>query len=106
MDTDSFKVHLKTEDIYVDNALDVETRFDTSNSDVHRLLPKSINKKVIGLMKDELGGRIIKEFTALISKKHTYLTDNDHVDKKANGTNKCLIKKGIKFQDYKDSLGN
>ena len=68
MDTDSFKVHLKTEDIYVDNALDVDTRFDTSNSDVHRLLPKSIKKKVIGLMKDELGGRIIKEFTALISK--------------------------------------
>ena len=41
--------------------------FDTSNySEVdNRPLPRGMNKKVIGLMKDELGGKIIKEFVAL-----------------------------------------
>ena len=54
MDTDSFIVHVKTEDI----AEDVETRFDTSNFELDRPLPKRKNKKVIGLIKDELGGQI------------------------------------------------
>ena len=56
MDTDSFIVHVKTDDIYKDIAEDVETRFDTSNFEIDRPLPKGKNKKVIGLMKDELGG--------------------------------------------------
>ena len=53
MDTDSFIVHIKTEDIYTDIVKDVETRFDTSNYELDRSLPKIKNKKVIGLMKDE-----------------------------------------------------
>ena len=56
MDTDTFIVHVKTDDIYKDIAEDVETRFDTSNFEIDRPLPKGKNKKVIGLMKDELGG--------------------------------------------------
>ena len=56
MDTDSFIVHVKTDDIYKDIAVDVETKFDTSNFEIDRPLPKGKNKKVIGLMKDELGG--------------------------------------------------
>ena len=55
MDTDSFIVHVKTDDIYKDIAVDVEKRFDTSNFEKDRLLPKGKNKKVIGLMKGELG---------------------------------------------------
>ena len=54
--TDSFPVHVKTDDIYKDIAEDVETRFDTSNFEIDRRLSKGKNKKVIGLMKDELGG--------------------------------------------------
>ena len=53
MDTDSFIVHIKTEDIYTDIVKDVETRFDTSNYELDRSLPKIKNKKVIRLMKDE-----------------------------------------------------
>ena len=65
MNTDSFMMHIKTEDFYEDIANDVEKRFDTSNYDVDRPLPLGKNKKVIGLMKDGLGGKIMTEFVAL-----------------------------------------
>ena len=55
IDTDSFTVQVKTDDIYKDIEEDVEKRFDTSNFELHRPLPKGKNKKVIGLMKDGLG---------------------------------------------------
>ena len=53
MDTDSFIMHIKTEDFYKDIANDVEKRFDTSNYEVNRPLPIGKNNKVIELMKDE-----------------------------------------------------
>ena len=59
-DTGSFIVYPKFEKFYVDLAGDVEASFDTSNFEVDRLLPTGKNKKVMGLMKDELGGRIMK----------------------------------------------
>ena len=49
---------INTDDIYKNNAKDVETRFDTSNDESDRPLPKGKNKKVIGLMIDEFGGNI------------------------------------------------
>ena len=104
MDTDSFVMHIKTNDFYKDISDDAGNRFDTSNSEVKRLLPKGKNKKIIGLMKDELGGEIIIDFIALRPKTYSYLTDNDKIDKKAKGTKKCIIKKIIKFDDYKKCL--
>ena len=68
MDTDSFIMHIKTEDFYKDIADDIEKRSDTSNYDdeCDRPLPKGKNKKLIGLMKDELGGKkIMTKFCAL-----------------------------------------
>ena len=65
MDTDSFIMYIKTEDFYKDIADDVEKRFDISNYECDRPLPTGKNKKVIGLMKDELGERVITEFVAL-----------------------------------------
>ena len=62
INTDSFIVHIKTEDIYNDISEDIETRFDTSNHNVNRLLPMRKSKKVLGLMKDGLGGQIVKRF--------------------------------------------
>ena len=61
-------VHIKTEDIYKDIVEDVETRFDTSNFEIDRPLPKEKNKKVSPLIKDELGGQIMKEFVGLRAK--------------------------------------
>ena len=106
MDTDSFVMHIKTNDFYKDIANDVECKFDTSNYEVKRPLPIGKNKKVIVLMKDELGGEIITEFIALRPKTYSYLTYNDKIDKKAKGTKKCVIKKMIKFDDYKKCLLN
>ena len=104
MDTDSFIIHIKTEDFYKDVANDVEKRFDTSNYEVNRPLPTGKNKNVIGLMKDELGGRIITKPVTLRPKTYSYLTDDGEEDKKAKGTKKCVIKRMIKFNDYKNCL--
>ena len=76
MDTDSFIMSIKTEHFYKDIANDVEKRFDTSNYEVDRPLLTGKNKKVIGLMKNELGERIITEFLPLRPKTCSYLTDD------------------------------
>ena len=60
MDTNSFIIYIKTDDIYKENTEDVETRFDISNYELERPLPKEKKKKVIGLMKDESGEKIKK----------------------------------------------
>ena len=106
MDTDSFIMNIKTEDFYKDIANDVEKSFYTSNYEIDRPLSTGKNKKVIGLMKDELGGRAITEFVALRPKTYSYLTDDCKEDKKARGTKKCVIKRMIKFDDYKNCLLN
>ena len=101
MDTDSFIMKIKTEDFYKVIANDVEKRFDTSNYEVDRPLSTGKNKKVIGLMKDELGGRVITEFVALRPKTYSYLIDDCKEGKKTKGTKKCVIKRMIKFDYYK-----
>ena len=100
MNTGSFIVYIEAEDIYTDIAKDVEARFDTSNYELNRLLPKGKNKKVIGLMKDELRGKIMKEFSALRAKTYSYLTDNNNGDKKTKCRKKCVIKRKLKFKYY------
>ena len=104
MDTDSFIIDIKTEDFYEDIANNVEKRFDTSNYEVDRPLPAGKEKKVIGLMEDELGGEIMTEFVALRPKTYSYLMDDTHLTKRAKGTKKCIIKRVLKFKDYKDCL--
>ena len=106
MDSNSFTMHIKTEDSYKDIPGDVERRSDTSNYGVDRPLPTGKNKKVIGLMKDELGGKIMTEFVALKPKTYSYLMDDGWSDKKAKGTKKCAIKRILKFNNYKDCLLN
>ena len=106
MDTDSFVVKTFTEGFLEDINNDIERWFDTSNYDKNdkRSLKTGINKKVIGMFKDELGGKIIKEYYAPRAKTYSYLIDDDLENKKAKGTNKCIIKCRIKIKDYKDSI--
>ena len=106
MDTDSFVMHIKTEDFYKDFAGDVERWFDTSNYDEkdERLLPEGKNKKVIGLFKDELGGKVMTEFCALRAKAYAYKLDDDTEMKKAKVTQKCIVKREITFKNYADAL--
>ena len=106
MDTDSFTINIKTNDFYEGIANDIENRFDTSYYEVNRPLPTGKNEKVTGLMKDELGGKIITEFITLRPKTYSFLTDDGKEDKKAKGTKKCVIKKMVKFNDYKKCLLN
>ena len=105
-DTDSFIIHIITEDFFEDISNDVEKWYDTSNygENDKRPLPIGKNKKVIGLFKDELGGRIMKEFCALRAKTYSYLMDDDSEVKKSKGTKKCVIKRKLMFENYKDCL--
>ena len=64
-DTDSFIVYIKADTIYEDIAEDFETKFYTSNFETDRALPKGKNKKLIRLMKDQLGGEILKKIVRL-----------------------------------------
>ena len=91
MDTNSFIVYIKTDDIYKKIAKDVETMFDT-NYKLDRRLPKGKNKKVIGLMKDEEGGKINTKSVGLRANTYSYLIEGGSEDKKAKGTKKCVVK--------------
>ena len=103
MDTDSFVYDIKTEDFYKDIAGDVESRFDTSGYVDNQPLPVGKNKKVIGLMKDELGGGIMKEFVSLRPKMYSYRVGNVE-PKKCKGKKKFVVKKTITFDGYKNCL--
>ena len=106
MDTDSFIMRIKTKDFYKDISDDVEKRFDTSKYELNRPWPTGKNKKVTGLMTDELGGKIMIEFVSLGPKTYSYLADDCEEDNKVKGTKKCVIKRRLKFSDCKDCLLN
>ena len=114
-DTDSFIMHIKTNDFYKDINNDVGKWFDTSNYDKNDNRPLEIgkNKKVLGKFKDELGGKIMTKFVVLRAKTYSFLSDeyidedyekNRIVNKKAKGTKRCLVKRKILFNNYLDSL--
>ena len=79
MDTDSFVIHIFTEDFFEDINNDVERWFDAPNYDKNdkKPLETGMNQKVNGIFKDELGGKIMKEFCALRAKTYAYLMDDD-----------------------------
>ena len=71
---------------------------------MNRPLSKEKNKKVIGVIKDNLGGKLLKEFIGLRAKTFSYLTDDNSEEKKVKGTKKCAIKRKLKFKEYKNCL--
>ena len=90
--------------VYRDIAEDAETRFDTLNFELDRPLSKGKSKKVIGLMKFELGGPIMKEFVGLRAKKYSYLKDKNDEGINVKDTKYCVIKRKLKFQVYNNLL--
>ena len=98
MGTDSFILYIKTDYIYKNIAEDVKTRFDTSN---YKPLPKGKNKKVIGLMKDEFGGKIMAKFVGLRAKAYSYLIDHGS-EEKSKRHKKYVIKRKRKSENYKN----
>ena len=107
MDTDSFVYEIETEDFYRDIEKDVKKRFGTSgySKDDKRPLPIGENKKVIGLMKDELGGKVMTKFVALRAKMYAYRKIDKEVEEKhCKDTKKGVVSEGLTFDDYKNCL--
>ena len=84
----------------------VERWFDTSNYDKNDKRPLVIgkNRKVIEMFKDELGGKIMKEFCVPRAKTYAYLMHDNIEKKKAKGTKKCIIKRRLTLKNYKESI--
>ena len=112
MDTDSFFIHVETDDFYEYTANDVDKWFDTSKYDKNdnRPLPIVKNKKVPGKFKDELNGKLMIEFIALRATTYAFTEINEEdglkEHKKAKETKKCVIKKHVHFEIYKKTLFN
>ena len=74
---------------------------------IHQIMMKRIKdlfqqektKKVTGKYKDELGGKIMTEFSALRAKAYAYKLDGDTQMEKAKGTKKCIVKREIIFKN-------
>jgi len=108
-DTDSLIYEIGTDDFYRDIAGDVETWFDTSEFDAGHPsgIPTGVNKKVIGIMKHEAGGKIIQEFVGLRAKLYYFMTYEDSSEhKKCKGVRENVVKNRITHDDYKNCLLN
>ena len=107
-DTDSLAYEIETEDFYRDISSDVKEKFDTSNYPKNHPsgIETGVNKKVIGMFKDEAGGKQITEFVGLRAKLYSYRTDKGDEEKKCKGVKEAVKKNNITFNDYKNCLFN
>ena len=105
-DTDSFLYEIETEDFYKDIAGDVKDKFDTSEYPENHPsgIPTGINKKVLGMFKDEAAGKIIKEFVGLRAKLYSYIMEEGKENKKCKGVKKQVVEENITHEDYKTCL--
>ena len=107
-DTDSLCYELETEDFYKDISSDIEAKFDTSAYPKNHPsgIKTGVNKKVIGMMKDECSGEIMEGFVGLRAKLYATKMHSGEESKKCKGINKVVTKNDIAFDDYKDVLFN
>ncbi len=108
-DTDSLCYEIRTEDFYRDISGDLSKWFDTSNYDKGHpsRIPTEVNKKVVGMMKDECGGKHIKKFVGLRSKLYAYKMDEGSGAtevKKCKGVKKCVVRNEITVADFEECL--
>ena len=105
-DTDSLMYEIETEDFYKDIAGDVKDKFDTSDYPENHPsgISTGINKKVLGMMKDEAAGKIIKEFVGLRSKLYSFVMDDGGETKKCKGIKKQVVERSIRHEHYKTCL--
>ena len=104
MDTDSFIVYVKKQ-IFIktlQKMLKLDLILQIMNQIDH--CKKKKKKKGIGLMKDESGRKIMTKFVGLRAKTYSYLIENASEDKKAKATKKCVIKRKLKFENFKNCL--
>ena len=105
-DTDSLMYEIETEDFYKDISGDVKNRFDTSDYPENHPsgIPTGINKKVLGMFKDEAAGKNIIEFVGLRSKLYSFLKEDGAENKKCKGVKKQVVESSITHEDYKTCL--
>jgi hypothetical protein len=106
-DTDSLAYEIETEDFYKDISKDVESTFDTSDMPKNHPsgIESGVNKKVIGMMKDECGGKIMHEFVGLRAKLYSYrMHESGKEEKRCKGVKQSVVKKDISFENYKTCL--
>ena len=105
-DTDSLMYEIRTKDFYEDIKGDVKDRFDTSDypSNHPSGIPTGCNKKVLGMFKDEAGGKIIDEFVGLRAKLYSYKMFEGEESKKCKGVKSLVVKNSIMHEDYKNCL--
>ena len=102
MDTDSYVYQIETEDLYKDLYQDKHL-FDFSDYDVNHPLHSNVNKKKVGIMKDELNGDIALEFVGLKPKMYSLITQTNDI-KRAKGVSRHIVEKVVKHNHYKDCL--
>ena len=105
-DTDSFMYEIETEDFYKDISGDVKDRFDTSDYPENHPsgIPTGINKKVLGMFKDEAAGKRIKEFVGLRAKLYSFIMEDGKENKRCKGVKKQVVESSITHEDYKTCL--
>ena len=105
-DTDSLMYEIETEDFYKDISKDVKDRFDTSDYPENHPsgIPTGINKKVLGMFKDEAAGKIIKEFVGLRAKLYSFKMEDGKENKRCKGVKKQVVESSITHEDYKTCL--
>ena len=105
-DTDSLMYEIQTENFYKDISADVKHRFDTSDYPPNHSsgIPSGFNKKVLGMFKDEAGGKVIDKFMGLRAKLYSYKMFEGEESKKGKGMKKLVVKKCIAHEDYKKCL--
>ena len=101
-DTDSLMHHICTEDFYKDINPDVIDKFDTSDYPPNHPsgISTGLNKKVIGVFKDEVAGKQITHFVGLRPKLYSYKVEDEVELKKCKGIKKNVVKKSLDFDDY------
>ena len=105
-DTDSLMYEIETEDFYKDISEDVKDRFDTSDYPENHPsgIPTGINKKVLGMFKDEAAGKIIIEFVGLRAKLYSFIMEDGKENKRCKGVKKQVVESSITHEDYKTCL--
>ena len=101
-DTDSLMFQIYTDDFYKDIIPDILTKFDTSDYPPNHKsgIPTGVNKKVIGMFKDEVAGKQITHFVGLRPKLYSFKVEDEKDLKKCKGIKKNVVKKKLDFNDY------
>ena len=102
-DTDSLVINVPTDDIYKDFESEKDVWYDFSDYPEDHPLHSNLNKKKVGYMKDELNGKIIKEYVGLRSKMYSIVTTSKNI-RKAKGVSKVVVEKQITHENYKQAL--